>query len=249
MRDIKQLHPDLQKKLDQLITACKKEKITIKITECLRTTKEQDNLYAQGRTKPGKVVTNCSGKSYSSMHQWGVAADFCLSMDIDGDGNISDDAFNNSKKTFNRVGAIAKSLGLIWGGDWKSIVDLPHVQLANWGDTTSKLKALYGTPDAFMKTWNKVSQSDSKSKTTTSYSKSSPEAAQSKDKKYTKTYTTTKDTNLRIGPGSKKDIIIPISKGIKVTCYGYFTKNSAGNIWLYVSYGKYTGYLHLANLK
>ena len=77
MRDVTQLHPDLQKKAKELVSKCEKQGLKIKITECLRTIAEQDALYAQGRTKPGKIVTNAKGSSYSSMHQWGVAFDFC----------------------------------------------------------------------------------------------------------------------------------------------------------------------------
>ena len=58
MRDVKQLHPDLQKKITQLQDLCKKNGITIGISECLRTVAEQDAFYAQGRTKPGIKVTN-----------------------------------------------------------------------------------------------------------------------------------------------------------------------------------------------
>ena len=152
-RDIKQLHPRLQKIIPKLIEECKKQGINIKISECFRTVEEQNALYAKGRTKPGNIVTNAKGSSYSSMHQWGVAFDFYLDMDIDKDGKKSDDAFNNAKKTFNKVGKIGKKLGLEWGGDWKSIVDLPHFQLPDWGSTTSNLKKKYGTPDKFKKTW------------------------------------------------------------------------------------------------
>lgn len=152
-RDITQLHPRLQKKVDELISLCKKNGIAIKISECYRTVDEQNELYAQGRTKPGSIVTNARGTSYSSQHQWGIALDFFLDMDIDGDGKKSDDAFNNRKSTFNKVGKLAKSIGLGWGGDWKSPVDLPHVYLPDWGKTTTELKRKYGTPEKFMKTW------------------------------------------------------------------------------------------------
>lgn len=155
-RDITQLHPRLQEIIPKLKAECEKNGIKIAISECLRTKKEQDDLYAQGRTKPGSIVTNCKGSTYSSMHQWGVAFDFYLAMDIDGDGKTSDDAFNNSKKTFEAVGKIGKSLGLEWGGDWKSIKDRPHFQLPDWGSTASKLKKLYGTPDKFFATWGAV---------------------------------------------------------------------------------------------
>ena len=111
MRDMTQLHPLLQIKAAQLKEACQKQGISIQFSECLRTTQEQDALYAQGRTTPGSIVTNAKGSTYSSQHQWGIAIDFYLDMDINGDGNKKDDAFNNSTSLFDRVGAIAKSIG------------------------------------------------------------------------------------------------------------------------------------------
>lgn len=153
MRDITLCHPRLQTKAAQWIEACAKQGIKVKISETLRTVEEQDALYAQGRTKPGKIATNAKGSSYSSQHQWGIAYDFYLRMDIDGDGKVSDDSYNDSSGTFGKVAAIAKDLGLAWGGDWTSIIDKPHIYLPDWGSTTVKLKQTYGTPEAFIKTW------------------------------------------------------------------------------------------------
>ena len=75
MRDITLCHPRLQTLAAELIKECEKQGLQIKIGETLRTTAEQDALYAQGRTKPGTIVTNAKGSSYSSYHQWGVAFD------------------------------------------------------------------------------------------------------------------------------------------------------------------------------
>lgn len=153
MRDFKALHPELQEKAVLLKERCKAQGISILFSECVRTKAEQDALYAQGRTKPGKIVTNAKGTTYSSQHQWGIAVDFYIDMDVDGDGSKADDAFNNSTKLFDKVGAIAKSIGLGWGGDWKSPVDKPHLYLKDWGSTTSMLKQRYGTPEKFMISW------------------------------------------------------------------------------------------------
>ena len=153
MRNITSLHPTLQKKAAQLKKKCKKQGISILFSECLRTKEEQDALYAQGRTVPGNIVTNAKGSTYSSQHQWGIAIDFYLNMDVNGDGNKKDDAFNNSTQLFDQVGSIAKSIGLGWGGDWTSIKDRPHLYLPDWGSTTTKLKQLYGSPERFMATW------------------------------------------------------------------------------------------------
>lgn len=147
MRDVKALHPELQQKLYDLKKLCKKNGLEIGISECLRSVAEQDALYAQGRTKPGNRVTNARGSSYSSQHQWGIAADFYRN---DGTG-----LYNESGNFFYKVGTLAKSLGLGWGGDWKSPVDKPHLYLPQWGSTASVLKRQYGTPEKFMKTWDK----------------------------------------------------------------------------------------------
>ncbi len=152
-RRIEDLHPRLQVKLAQLKEACANQGIGIAYSECLRTVAEQDALYAQGRTAPGSIVTNAKGSTYSSQHQWGIAADFYLDMDIDGDGSKSDDAFNNSTGLFDRVGAIAKSIGLGWGGDWTSFKDRPHLYLPDWGSTTTQLEQQYVTPERFAQTW------------------------------------------------------------------------------------------------
>lgn len=147
MRNINALHPELQQKIAELRSLCEKKGLKIGISECLRSVAEQDALYAKGRTAPGPRVTNAKGSTYSSQHQWGIAADFYRN---DGKG-----AFNEEGNFFYRVGALARSVGLGWGGDWKSPVDKPHLYLPQWGSTTTTLKYQYGTPDKFMKTWVK----------------------------------------------------------------------------------------------
>lgn len=153
MRDIAALHPRLQTKAALLKEECKKQGISILFSECLRTKAEQDALYAQGRTAPGNIVTNAKGSTYSSQHQWGIAIDFYLDMDVDGDGDRKDDAFNNGTGLFERVGEFAKTIGLGWGGDWTGFKDRPHLYLPDWGSTTEKLRQKYGTPEAFMASW------------------------------------------------------------------------------------------------
>lgn len=242
-RDVKQLHPELQKKITELKELCKKNGITIGISECLRTVAEQDALYAKGRTAAGSVVTNCKGNTYSSMHQWGNAFDFYLIMDVDGDGKSSDDAFNNATKLFDKVGKLGESIGLEWGGSWKSIKDKPHFQLPYWGSTTTELKKKYGTPEKFFAIWNKdikVNQSSNEKKPTAS--KNTPEPAKSKNKKYVKPFTTQKNVNLMLGAGTSKGIVLTIPKGKTVMCYGYYTKVGS-SVWLFIQYGKYSGYI------
>lgn len=142
-RDRNLLHPELNEKLDELIEKCEKAGLIIKITDCVRTKAEQDALYAQGRTKAGAIVTNV--KYPNSMHNWGIAADFCRN---DGKG-----AYNDSDGFFTKVGVIAENIGLEWGGRWTSFVDKPHLQMSGWGSTPKKLIEKYGTPEAYRRTW------------------------------------------------------------------------------------------------
>lgn len=155
-RDLSKAHPDLQYKMMKLVEEVRKQLgIEIRVGECVRSVAEQDYLYAQGRTRAGSIVTNSKGKNYSSMHQFGVAADIFLNVDVDKDGKTNDDIYNNTTGLFNKIGAIGQSIGLEWGGSWKSFKDLPHFQLPDWGSTTAKLKKMYGTPEKFMATWGK----------------------------------------------------------------------------------------------
>lgn len=153
LKDCYPLHPTLVERVDRLKSELKKKGIYISFSEGFRSLKRQNELYEQGRTKPGQIVTNARGSSYSSQHQWGIAVDFYLDMDIDGDGDKKDDAFNNVTGLFEKVGKEAMNLGLGWGGNWNSFKDLPHLYLPDWGGTTKKLKEQYGSPEKFMLTW------------------------------------------------------------------------------------------------
>lgn len=144
-RNISELHPELQRKIALLKQECAKQGLAIGISECLRTAAEQDALYAKGRTTPGSIVTNCRGITYSSMHQWGIAADFYRN---DGKG-----AFVDTDGFFGKVGRMGQKLGLEWGGAWRSPVDKPHLQLPDWGSTAGKLKATYVRPEKFRASW------------------------------------------------------------------------------------------------
>lgn len=58
--------------------------------------------------------------------------------------------------------------------------------------------------------------------------------AQSFAKGYAGTYTTKTDLYLRTGAGTAKQALVVMPKGTQVRCYGYYTKQSDGTVWLYV---------------
>jgi peptidoglycan L-alanyl-D-glutamate endopeptidase CwlK len=124
--DLSKLHPDLRLALDKLLAAMNALGFPMKVVQGLRSASEQQALYAEGRTAPGHVVTNADGVTHKSNHQphldgFGHAADLAFVVN----GTVSWDPH----LPWSAYGACAKALGLVWGGDWHSIVDLPHVEL------------------------------------------------------------------------------------------------------------------------
>lgn len=112
----------------------------------LRTFAEQDGLYAQGRSKPGKIVTNAKGGQ--SYHNYGLAIDIVLLVDKDHNGSFETAAWDE-KTDFDgdkvadwmEVVAIFKRHGWEWGGDWH-FKDMPHFQ-KTFGKSIYDLKALH----------------------------------------------------------------------------------------------------------
>jgi len=142
MRGINLLIPEARDAAERFRTECHRKGLNVLITDTLRTKDEQNALYAKGRTAPGQVVTNC--KYPYSLHNWGTAFDFCR--------NEKGREYDNSDGFFDKVGAIAEGLGLVWGGHFRN-VDKPHVQLARYAPdkTAAFLIANYSNPDAFIR--------------------------------------------------------------------------------------------------
>jgi peptidoglycan L-alanyl-D-glutamate endopeptidase CwlK len=115
---IASLVPEIQDTARALVHKAAEAGITIKIICGLRTYEEQDELFAQGRTKTGKKVTNARGGF--SNHNFGLAFDV---------GIFEDDEYIEESPDYKTVGQMGKSLGLAWGGDWESIQDEPHFEL------------------------------------------------------------------------------------------------------------------------
>lgn len=68
-------------------------------------------------------------------------------------------------------------------------------------------------------------------------------AAKSFDKAFSKSYTVTASVlNMRSGASTSKTVIAKLKKGTKFRCYGYYTKQSDGTIWLYGVADKKTGF-------
>jgi len=136
LQRIELLHPKLkQEALEIYKEICNKltNGIQCRFTQTLRTNKEQDELYAIGRTKPGKVVTWAKGGD--SYHNYGLAIDICLLVDLNGDGikeaswDTLKDFDGDHQSDWREVVEVFLKYGWEWGGNWnKPKTDTPHFQ-------------------------------------------------------------------------------------------------------------------------
>ena len=129
------LIPSLQKVIrewlkDKVLVWAEREGIVVKIISGTRSFIEQDRLYNQGRTTKGSKVTNVKGGG--SYHNYGVAFDLGL-FNKDGQYITSDEPYKALYE------ACKAPDGMVWGGNWKSLKDTPHYQIAKY-KTISALK-------------------------------------------------------------------------------------------------------------
>lgn len=117
-RNIGDLAPRVREQAAALLEATEQAGFPVFITSTLRTFHEQDELYAQGRTAPGAIVTNARGGR--SRHNHGLAFDVAFAKPPATDIFVG---------PWDEVGAIGRDLGLEWGGDWTGFVDRPHFQV------------------------------------------------------------------------------------------------------------------------
>jgi peptidoglycan LD-endopeptidase CwlK len=90
------------------------------LTATYRSNAEQAKLYAQGRTTPGKKVTNA--KPGQSNHNKFPSPAFDIAF------KKADGSVDWSEKLFSDFAVLAKANGLQWGGDWKRTKDTPHFE-------------------------------------------------------------------------------------------------------------------------
>lgn len=146
---IKLAHPKLRDELEDLIENINTNILTgqskVRLAYTLRTWTEQDELYAQGRTKPGKKVTNAKGGD--SMHNYGLAVDIVLIIDgKDASWDTKKDWDKDKQSDWMEIVSEFKKKGWEWGGDWVSFKDMPHFE-KSFGLSIKKLKEKYLNKD------------------------------------------------------------------------------------------------------
>ena len=137
-RNISSLNPVAQTACNLFMSKCKEAGLNVLITETRRSRERQNYLYCQGRTVAQATAKgidkefatkycnpNASQVTWTlnSNHKSGMAWDIC--KNIRGQ-EYSDSAF------FKKCGAIAKELGITWGGTWDT-PDTPHFEVkSSW---------------------------------------------------------------------------------------------------------------------
>lgn len=121
-RNVDDLVMPVKKLALDLIHACKEDGIDLIVTSTLRDFAAQAVLYAQGRTAPGRIVTNA--RPGESFHNFRVAFDV---VPVVG-GKPVWGTEGKDGELWQQVGEIGESLGLEWAGRWKSFRELPHFQ-------------------------------------------------------------------------------------------------------------------------
>ncbi|GKV67288.1 MULTISPECIES: M15 family metallopeptidase [unclassified Sporosarcina] len=116
-RDVSELSSVAQTAIKLLFQEFYKAGITdVFVTETYRSQARQKYLYAQGRTRPGNIVTWTLNSNHASRRAWDIA--------VAPPKSLYDVA------TLNRAGAVARKLGITWGGDWAAKnIDRPHFEV------------------------------------------------------------------------------------------------------------------------
>lgn len=125
---IKILHPAIQPMVTKFLQVASSAGYNLRITDGYRTPERQQELYDQGRTKPGRIVTNAKGVPVAqSIHCFQLAIDVV-------------DAKNGYEIDWEKLGKIGEDCGLEWGGRWSQIIDKPHFQFTG-GLTLKQIQA------------------------------------------------------------------------------------------------------------
>ena len=127
-KSITDLHPDLQHLCAQWLDNCHAAFLDVRITHTFRLPEYQDFLYSQGRTLPGKKVTNATSKKSKHCFTLDGKKPAAKAFDF---GVFSKGVYiqDGGDERYLKAGIIGEKLGLIWGGRFKGLVDAGHLEI------------------------------------------------------------------------------------------------------------------------
>lgn len=132
--NLKGVHPDLIMVITYALAISEADFF---VNEGVRTLQRQQELYSQGRTISGNIVTNVDGITKKSNHQ--VKSDgYSHAVDVYfcGWDNKTKNSDPRWEKLFKAIKTASLNLGIpvTIGAYWTNFIDLPHIQLGerNW---------------------------------------------------------------------------------------------------------------------
>lgn len=138
-RNIDDLLPQVRERVKTWLDACLLKDVHILVYCTYRSAAEQADLYAQGRTAPGSIVTNAG--PYFSWHNFRRAVD-AIPLRA-GKPMWKYDASTFEWQTYADE---AEKAGLEWAGRWKSFKEYDHVQFTE-GQTITYARSHLETTD------------------------------------------------------------------------------------------------------
>jgi peptidoglycan L-alanyl-D-glutamate endopeptidase CwlK len=130
-RKLEDLIPQAKERVERFIALCHEQGIDLLVTSTFRDNESQGELYEQGRTRPGKIVTNA--KPGESWHNYRCAVDVVPL--VNGKPN-----WDGSDPIWQTIGELGEQAGLEWAGRWRSFKELAHFQYTG-GLTLADLKS------------------------------------------------------------------------------------------------------------
>lgn len=132
--DLSELAPRFRASVEAAIEECLERGYDVVVFEARRTEERQAYLYAQGRTRPGAIVTNAA----DALHGWHF---FGLAVDVISKSK----GWSVPEEWWSDVGTIFERHGCDWAGRWKH-PDTPHMQ---WGalkpSPSDRARSLYAS--------------------------------------------------------------------------------------------------------
>ncbi len=148
--DLDLLAEPFRLKAERLMEQIEREGLPFRVFETRRTMTRTQTLYMQGRAyqagvlkKVGPTVSNA--RPGESPHNFGLAMDLVLVTDPEhtwwdghahelpkGPWDLGDSHRPIIKLAWDRLGRCARACDLVWGGDWTSFKDWPHVEIKQW---------------------------------------------------------------------------------------------------------------------
>jgi peptidoglycan L-alanyl-D-glutamate endopeptidase CwlK len=125
-RKLTDLHPLMQPLVVDFLARVAFEGIDLLVTCTYRSDEEQAKLYAIGRTKAGRRVTNAPpGRSMHNFRFNGKPASLAVDVVPLANGKP---VWNAADPAWQKVGKIGEVAGLEWAGRWKRFREYPHFQ-------------------------------------------------------------------------------------------------------------------------